>query len=1547
MQANGTQANAAQADAAQPDAAQASPRAARRISTGRVLPIILLVGLFVMAAVLRFTDINWDQFQHLHPDERFIVWVADTIKWPAGVEGGLGAQLSAALDPARSPLNPLRWPPDGSDLAGKPRNFAYGHFPLYLLVGVSHAAASVGDWFGHTTLIFPAWMQKINTVGRHLAEYNYLALAGRAISAVADLGTLLLVYAMGCRVGRRLFPFAETGILEETWFLRTGAGLLAAGFYAFAVLPVQLSHFAAVDALLTFLVVATVALAARYAEQGGRWTWAFAGILAGLAVGSKFSAVMLALPLVAAALFRLPPGPWTRKALVVLRRVVPVAALALLTFVVTNPFAVLELPAYIGQITAQNQMVSGVMDAPYTRQYIGTVPYWYFVQQLSQWGLGWPAGIIAWAGLLWALARFGLGRASAAMTVMLAWAFPYFVVTGGFHTKFLRYMAPLLPFLLVFGAAMAVSGYRWMAGRWGRAGRMAWGFAAFVTASVTIAWSVAFMGMYGQEHPWLQASNWIYRNIPEGSKILSEEWDDALPLTMDELTNRPPLRKYEGFELPVWDADSNDKVEALAGELAGADYLAIASNRVYAPVGRLAGRYPMTSQYYRKLFAGELGYELVADFYAYPRLGNWIIRDDHADESLSVYDHPHAFVFRNTGRLTKDQIALQLRRYLPPGGARVPAAKAPGHASIRAQDAGPDQPLTLAQPVNTLPDVTDYRWNATVSGSTILSVLLWWFVITLFGWFAWPLLFPLARGLADRGHAISRVFGWLLLGWVHWIGVSLGLWHNALGPLLLILLILVLLGRWAWSRQREAMGEYLARRLRLIAGQELLFALAFLFFVLIRLLNPDLWQPWNGGEKFMEFAFLNATLRSPVFPPYDPYFAGGILNYYYFGLYLVGIPIRLTGIFAEVAFNLAVPSLFALTALGAFSVTYSIADAARCRAKPAAASGDDGVPPTSTAAAGGGRTRAVRPGVAGALAVVLTLLIGNLTGLEWAFGALAQFLTGKGFPAFDYWAASRVVPFTINEFPLWTFTFADLHPHLISMAFGMLVAALALNWLRCGAGSLRQALVRLLVLSLSLGALGAINTWDLPTYALLVGGALLAAAWRTATRGGDRLLHLAAAALSALGVVALSIALYLPFYQNYQAQVGGGEGGVVSRFLGVVKDSSPFKPWLLIWGFFLFLALSYTLVELLGRRMASEMRRPAETGLQESAETAEAPADVAPPRPRPGRGWLFAVLLLFAAAAIFAAAGRPTVAAAALPLILAMPLVLDRRSGAGPVFVGLLLVLGFGVIAGIELVYLRDFLEGGDWYRMNTLFKFSVPAWLFLGLASGYMLPRLWLLGERGPAWLGAPWQVAAALLLAGSLVFLFVGVKARVDDRFPGARPPVGTLDGMAYMRAGQYGWPAGDNQIRLAEDYDAIKWLLANVKGTPVVAEAPAGGYTVNGEAVNYDYYRAGGLRVASMTGLPTFVGQHQYEQRPGDQVSAQTAKGMEFFQTTNRDVVRRLIDELHVGYIYVGPLERLLFGAEQLGKFDSMVGAGELGIAYRNPGVVIYEVPTKPAN
>jgi YYY domain-containing protein len=1501
----------------------------------RTAPVVFLalMALLAAGAFLRLSHLNWDASQHVHPDERFIVWVASTMTLPA--------TPAEALDPQRSTLNPFRWPANPKDpsdpLAGTPRNYAYGHFPLYLLVGAANAGEAISRWLGETKLALPAFLQPLHTGWRSLTTFEALPPVGRAISAVADLGTLLLVFLLG----RKIYGH---------W-----AGLLSAAAYTFAVLAVQLSHFATVDALLTLLVLLSVAFAARFATRGGWPALLCAGVAAGLAVGTKFSAVLLAVPVLAAALYRLPEGTRGRQALFVIGRCALAGAAALLAFLVTNPFAIVEPQAYVGQILAQNAMVSGAMDAPYARQYLGTLPFLYFVKELSHWGLGWPLGVLGWAGLAWGTVRALRRRAMPAEVVLLAWALPYFAITGGFHAKFLRYMLPLTPFLLVFGSGLAVAGWRWLATRYGRAGRVAWGAAAGVTILFTLGWTAAFTRVYDQEHPWIRASRQFVETVPDGAVILTEHWDDALPLAMEGL----PARRYERIELPLWEEDGNEKLDTLVEALSRADYVILASNRLSGPLPRLRIRYPMTSHYHALLVAGDLGYRQVAEFTSYPRLGGLEIPDDNADESFTVYDHPRAVVFRNEARLSPGQLRARLGRYLPLGTGMVPEpapdarGRAHGLARARPQVPAPGAPLTLSQPVDTLPVVNDFRWNQVALGSAPLAAVLWWLVVSLFGWLAWPLLFPLLPGLGDRGHGVARAAGWLMVGYAGWIGASLGWWENRLATHAVALWLLGAGGVAALVAQRREIGRWVRTHGRLVLAQEALFAAAFGAFVIVRLLNPDLWQPWNGGEKFMESAFLNATLRSAAMPPYDPYFAGGILNYYYYGLYLVGIPIKLTGIAPEMAFNLAVPTFFALTALGAFSIARNLAGGllarehqAGGRNRAAAAAGGGSIKrsadfrPDGPPGAGAPNTMAanVAPApdapllpapvpdwAAGWLAMLFAVLLGNLRGLGWLANRLGDLVRGREGARFDYWASSRVIPNTINEFPLWTFVFADLHPHLMAMPFGLLAVTLGLNYVqrwetaddeRRAGGEMGAGLGELggrLLIVLALGAVAATNTWDLPTYGLVIVAILMFSGWR---RGG-LVGALAAAALGAT-LVALAAAAYWPFFASYRVQVGAGAGSVVARFLAAVRAPSPLSPWLNIWAIFLFFGASYALVTVASLRGGPSGAR----------------------RLLP---WLGAA----AALALLAALDRAPAAIALAPVLLLIPAMARRHGSAAESTTALLMAGGLAVVAGTELVYLRDFLEGGDWYRMNTLFKFSVPAWLLMGVAAGVAVPQMWQIARSGAragggrAALGWAWRAASVFMIGGGLVFLAAGVRERVDDRFPGARPPVGTLDGAAYMTVGTFTWPRGDSPISLPEERAAISWLLDNVSGSPVVAEAPAGGYTVSGEQVGYDYYRAMGLRVASLTGFPTFLGQHQYEQRPGEQVGERGQAAQRFFATPSLEETRRLMRELRVGYVYVGRLERILFGDEALSKFDEMAAGGELDVVYSNPEVTIYRV------
>ncbi len=116
------------------------------------------------------------------------------------------------------------------------------------------------------------------------------------------------------------------------------------------------------------------------------------------------------------------------------------------------------------------------------------------------------------------------------------------------------------------------------------------------------------------------------------------------------------------------------------------------------------------------------------------------------------------------------------------------------------------------------------------------------------------------------------------------------------------------------------------KHILIIEGIVLTFFLIDLF---IRIGNPDLWHPYKGGEKPMDFSYFNAVIKSTTFPPYDPWFAGGYINYYYYGFVIVGMLVKLTGIMPSIAYNLILPTLFSLLAIGMFSIVWNISTQSR------------------------------------------------------------------------------------------------------------------------------------------------------------------------------------------------------------------------------------------------------------------------------------------------------------------------------------------------------------------------------------------------------------------------------------------------------------------------------------------------------------------------------------------------------------------------------------------------------------------------------------------
>jgi YYY domain-containing protein len=1671
-----------------------------------LLALILLAGL-----VLRTWNVRWDAGMNTHPDERSTAcFVAPTIGWPQS--------WAEFRDPQRSPLNPM-WNQERQER----RSFTYGHFPLYLGVltaEVMYRLAPVAD----SLPVSPRTVEMMQNANR-----GCIAIPGRLMIALLDTLTILLLFFLG----RRIYG---------AW-----AGILAAAFYAFAAQAVQLSHFFAMDPASTTFTVLAVLGGVQMAQDRSWRAVILTGVAAGLAISSKFSALpILAVPVLAAAIVLWQErnsetgGVDGRTALHMIVGVPVTLLLAVISFAVTSPYAILDWESFVqATLVEQGAMVRGVADFPFTRQYRNTTPYLYFIEQQVAWGLWWPLGILALVGTLWAAAKVFLLRARPGELIVWAWVIPYFGLTGAFLAKFNRYMSPVLPFVLLFAAGMIWTLYE--ARRRGSVDarrrrdedfsavtalpppdpytspdprtfasslrRLVAILLAVIGIGGGLFWSLAYVnGVYNTPHPWETAARWMAENVEPGAVVLCEQWDDCMPWGVPDVPEvNAANSQIRRINWGPYEEDTPQKYEILRERLREADYVAYSSKRIYGSVTELPQRYPMTTRYYDYMFNGQLGFRVATHITTPPQLFGIEFPDHEADESWSLYDHPQVTIFQKERDLSDAEFAQLLggayegaiAYYRGEDSPLDPLLNALGLGSrpeshgrglvnrvidlLRGEEHAPSAPpppgerldLMLDRPLNRLPVVDDYRWNTTASENPGLAVLWWWLVVALLGWLAWPLTFVIFRPLRDRGFLLSRAVGWLLAAWLLWIFASFGLAHNTVTNSWLAVGLLALLSGlalvWCW---RE-IGALLRRMWGFLLLGEALFAAAYLLFVVIRMYNPDLWQPWFGGEKFMEFAFLNGILRSPTFPPVDPHFAGGFINYYYFGIYLVAFIIKLTGIYAEVAFNLAIPTLFALTVVNAFGVAYSavvpfarrvtVAEAQTPLRRPLV----DGVeresveviprpspepladgefsdyrnwgrplpghrPSLSQAVSmagsgsragtleidldrGGSRVFAAdgvaihpSPGVQNRhpaaqtiavedetipwqrgvgwalLAPLFVAILGNLEGFAQVVRRLAALsptdfqsampgvetfvhavsgfwqvmTTDARISGYDFWGPSRVIGETINEFPYWSFTFADLHPHMIGIPFSVLFLGLALTVLLTYGVDWRQAwrygLLLLVAFGLLLGTLASINLWELPTYFGL--GVLVLAV--SLFRGQGRVDWLLLALFSVLYILAAYL-FFWPFFSNY-ANVGAS--GV-----GLVRSPDNLGHWLLIWGFFIFVLAGWILYR------ATRPARPGDarpTGLERWLSLAWGRADRLPRLlhlqgllvDRPTVAYLLGQLLVpFAIVIALVLAWRGwTVLALCLPFLAISFLLLWRRgrhADAGTLLGLLLTTTGFALLAGTQIFFLRDFLQGGDWYRMNTLFKFFIQVWVLWGVAAAIAVAQI--IGERRrttddrrqttddkrrntqysildtqhatrPTPWRTAWVIGFALLLVASLAYPVVGTPARLDQRFPGWRPEVRTLDGLEFMRQGTYFWPDSNNPIQLHYDWLTIQWVLDNLRGNMVILESS-----------EIDYYRAGGTRIASMTGLSGLNGKHENEQRYGDVVGERNARFTELWRTPSIERTQELIGELNVDLIYISQLERFLH-PEGVEKFHTMAAAGLLDLLYYNDQATLYVVP-----
>lgn len=858
----------------------------------------------------------------------------------------------------------------------------------------------------------------------------------------------------------------------------------------------------------------------------------------------------------------------------------------------------------------------------------------------------------------------------------------------------------------------------------------------------------------------------------------------------------------------------------------------------------------------------------------------------------------------------------------------------------------------------------------------MLDVLTWWLAVQVFGLAALPIAVVVLRWLPDRGYAFAKPLGLLLAGYLFWLAGFAGVVPTNRGGWLIALAVvavvsgLVLRGRWGELR------DWLNTNRRQVATAEIVFAAGFVLWAIVRAYNPDI----AGTEKPMDFAFVNGILRSGRFPPLDPWLAGYSISYYYFGHLLVAGLIDVSGVRPAVGFNLALATLFGLTAAGATSLGSNLVRSL------------------------GGSTRAAL--TTGLVAALLILGVSNLQGAAefvrlrgvgsaalWQFvgvnGALEPRVSPTWYPdeqGWWWWRATRVIntlsferdasgrissvndraDYTITEFPFFSFMLGDLHPHVMALPFGLLALAFALNVLfgrdPPTRWNLRRQAPGLFLTVLVLGALGFLNSWDFPTYGAiyllsLVASVALAGAsgpgapgeltteerrWRLSglstaigrwwSDSSQPALRLATAPRCSTDQFAAVVTSPADHGRSRGAPVGAGGNWPTGR-----TDVPLNGLWQALWPLGLIVVLGGVL---LYAPFYATFRTQASGIL---------------PVTGPGTRWIhFALiwgLFVVPALAVLIAAYRSGalrrrkswLAMPIIPLLLWSAIAIGLGRPAGYVvdrWLGVSVVL---LLAGVGLGLLADRVlrPGEDRATTFAVLLVTVALGLILGCELFFIRD---VFGNRMNTIFKLYYQAWVLLAIAGS-TGLYCAVAALVRPRRAARAAAalglgifvilfVGSLYypvAATYTKAGMFrGQPTLDGlafvERSVAGEYDAVRWLDRNVHEPAVVVEAVGGQYSDFG-------------RISSRTGLPTIIGWagHEVQWRGSDALFRGRDSAVDqIYRSTDRNAVSAILHKYDVQYVVVGAQERAKYGPSVGQQFE-----GFMDVAYRNPDVTIYRV------
>lgn len=502
----------------------------------------------------------------------------------------------------------------------------------------------------------------------------------------------------------------------------------------------------------------------------------------------------------------------------------------------------------------------------------------------------------------------------------------------------------------------------------------------------------------------------------------------------------------------------------------------------------------------------------------------------------------------------------------------------------------------------------------------LCAVAVWYVVISLIGLSALPVGLYLFKSLGDYAYPFYRIIGFAVISYIVWILGALRILPFGIFSVFVAWAVLILISAFFIYKKKIIITREFVRKVLLY---EIFFLIIFAILIAYKLYRSEI----SDIEKFMDFAFLNAILKADYFPPQDPWFAGHTMEYYYFGHLVTAVLTKITGIQSAITYNLMQATNYALFITAIFSVGYNL----------------------------------TKKYLWAALTVIVAAFMSNISYLIFLCEKTKSY----------WWDGTRIIPGTINEFPLYSFLLGDLHAHYMDLPFVVLILISFYLFYKKGGD---QYPLKIFI-GFILGLMFMTNSWDYIIY-----GFLFAAL--TIYKNFIKEKHYIQVIKDGLIVGVTSILILLPFYLAFHPASSGMQFVTAPKSL-LTDFLILFIPQISVITFYLF----YRFI-----KEKSNYKIPA------------------------------IVTSVILGGLVFCFSQVTALVLFLLPIWLVV-FWNDKKREKGinvKQLVNMLIFMAFCIIVFCEYFYIKD-IYGIDWQRANTVFKFYYQLWVIFAVIIGYI----------------------------------------------------------------------------------------------------------------------------------------------------------------------------------------------------------------------------------